>query len=77
MSLVGYDNTDLAARPALSLTSVDQGGPEMGRRAIGMLLERFGGRTEPPITSSGPRKWHLRSDRLWGGRCAVRRSYVR
>ncbi|GAA4810974.1 LacI family DNA-binding transcriptional regulator [Streptomyces ziwulingensis] len=47
VSLVGYDNTDLAAHPALSLTSVDQGGPEMGRRAIGMLLERIGGRTEP------------------------------
>lgn len=47
ISLVGYDNTDLAAHPAISLTSVDQSGPEMGRQAVSMLLERIAGRTEP------------------------------
>ncbi|MFF3500627.1 LacI family DNA-binding transcriptional regulator [Streptomyces sp. NPDC003247] len=65
ISLVGYDNTDLAAHPAISLTSVDQRGPEMGRRAVAMLLERIEGRDEPQhhvVTpslvvrdSSGPR----------------------
>ena len=47
VSLVGYDNTLIAAHPAISLTSVDQHGAEMGGRAIGMLLERMSGRTEP------------------------------
>ncbi|MFG2951676.1 LacI family DNA-binding transcriptional regulator [Streptomyces adustus] len=64
ISLIGYDNTDLAAHPAISLSSVDQHGTEMGRRAIAMLLERIAGRDEaqhhvitPSLTvrrSSGP-----------------------
>jgi hypothetical protein len=41
-----YDNTDLAAHPLISLTSVDQSGVDMGSQAIGMLLERIQGRTE-------------------------------
>jgi LacI family transcriptional regulator len=45
VSVVGYDNTDLAAHPLLSLTSVDQSGPEMGEQAVTMLLERIQGRT--------------------------------
>ena len=47
MSVVGYDNTDLAAHPLIDLTSVDQQGVEMGEQAVTMLLERFQGRTEP------------------------------
>ncbi|WP_255954938.1 LacI family DNA-binding transcriptional regulator [Streptomyces odontomachi] len=47
VSLVGYDNIDLAGHPAISLTTVDQSGTEMGRQAITMLLERIAGRTEP------------------------------
>lgn len=39
--------TDLAAHPAISLTSVDRRGAEMGQRAVAMLLERVGGRSEP------------------------------
>ncbi len=46
VSVVGYDNTDLAAHPLLSLTSVDQKGVEMGAEAVTMLLERIKGRTE-------------------------------
>jgi LacI family transcriptional regulator len=47
VSIVGYDDTHLAAHPAMSLTSVDQSGVEMGMQAIQMLLERIDGRTEP------------------------------
>jgi LacI family transcriptional regulator len=46
VSVAGYDNTDLAAHPLLSLTSVDQRGAEMGAEAVTMLLERIRGRTE-------------------------------
>jgi LacI family transcriptional regulator len=55
VSLVGYDNTELAAHPAISLTSVDQSGAEMGEHAIRMILERIGGRTEPRRYSITPR----------------------
>ena len=47
VSVVGYDNTDVAAHPLLSLTSVDQCGAAMGSEAVKMLLERIRGRTEP------------------------------
>ncbi len=48
VSVAGYDNTRLAAHPALSLTSMDQSGREMGAdRGATMLLERIAGRTEP------------------------------
>jgi LacI family transcriptional regulator, galactose operon repressor len=47
ISVAGYDNTDLAAHPAISLTSVDQSGMQMGGYAIRLLLERIQGRTEP------------------------------
>jgi LacI family transcriptional regulator len=46
VSVVGYDNTDLAAHPLIDLTSVDQAGAVMGAQAVGMLLERLAGRTE-------------------------------
>ena len=46
VSVVGYDNTALAAHPLISLTSVDQSGVEMGAQAVTMLLERIQGRTE-------------------------------
>ena len=34
VSVVGYDNTDLAAHPLIDLTSVDQQGEEMGEQAV-------------------------------------------
>ncbi len=41
VSVVGYDNIDLAAHPLISLTTVDQFGPEMGVAAIELLMERI------------------------------------
>jgi LacI family transcriptional regulator len=41
VSVVGYDNIDLAAHPLVSLTTVDQFGRRSGARAIQLLLERI------------------------------------
>ncbi|WP_265522417.1 LacI family DNA-binding transcriptional regulator [Oerskovia flava] len=46
LSVVGYDNTALAERSRPRLTSVDQPRLTMGRRAVDLLLERLGGRTD-------------------------------
>lgn len=46
-AVVGYDNTNFAGLPLLSLTSVDQPRLLMGRTAVEMLVERVAGRTEP------------------------------
>ena len=46
ISVVGYDNVELARHPAISLTTVDQHGHEMGVVATGLLMERLrNGRT--------------------------------
>jgi LacI family transcriptional regulator len=46
MSISGYDDSHVAANPRIGLTTINQDGPEMGRRAAEMLLERVEGRTE-------------------------------
>lgn len=47
LSIVGYDDIDIAKLPGIDLTTVDQAGLEMGARSIELLLERIAGRTEP------------------------------
>lgn len=47
VSVAGYDNSPIAMLAPISLTTVDQGAGELGRRAAELLLERMAGRTEP------------------------------
>lgn len=54
-ALVGYDNTPTAALPPVGLSSVDQSGFEMGRRAAELLLERLDGRAEARHVVTTPR----------------------
>ena len=47
VAVVGYDDVPLARQPGVSLTSVNQNGEQMGRRAAELLLSRLEGRTDP------------------------------
>lgn len=55
VAIVGYDDTELARHPRMSLTSVNQAGRRMGARVIELLLERLAGRTEPEHEVIQPR----------------------
>jgi DNA-binding LacI/PurR family transcriptional regulator len=48
VSVVGYDNTSLAALPQISLTSVQQFGADNGRLGVECLIERIEGKRSTP-----------------------------
>jgi LacI family transcriptional regulator len=48
IAVAGYDNTRFADHPSMSLTSVDQFGHELGRRAAALVLDRLG-RERPSV----------------------------
>ncbi|TXS48168.1 LacI family DNA-binding transcriptional regulator [Streptomyces sp. t39] len=52
LSLVGYNNTAIAALSSVQLTSVDQAGHTMGSAAARMLIERVEGRRDRAMQST-------------------------
>jgi LacI family transcriptional regulator len=54
-SVVGFDNSSVAALPLIALTSVDQSGTGLGTNAAEVLLERIKGRRDPRHVLLDPR----------------------
>ena len=55
MSVVGYDNSSIAAPVGDFLTTIDGDRPTLGSRAVELLLERLGGRTDAVLEVVPPR----------------------
>jgi LacI family transcriptional regulator len=55
ISVVGFDNSSVAALPQIGLTSIDQAGSDLGATAADVLLERVKGRREPRHVLLEPR----------------------
>jgi LacI family transcriptional regulator len=47
ISVIGFDNSSVAALPQIALTSIDQCGADLGVKAAEVLLERIKGRSDP------------------------------
>ncbi|MBN9105500.1 MAG: LacI family DNA-binding transcriptional regulator [Propionibacteriaceae bacterium] len=67
VSVIGYDDTDIAAYPAVSMTSINQFGTRMGQIVIELLLDRIAGRTEPVHEVIAPRLMVRHSTAPWSG----------
>ena len=64
MSVVGYDNIDMASHPLISLTTVDQFGMAAGAAASELLMQRIrGSRTTPEHVQLDPQLRARRSSR--------------
>jgi LacI family transcriptional regulator len=55
ISVIGFDNSSVAALPQIGLTSIDQAGADLGATAADVLLERVKGRREPRHVLLEPR----------------------
>ena len=55
VSVVGYDNSNIAAPVGDFLTTIDGDRAKLGRRSVELLLERLDGRTRPTLEVIPPR----------------------
>lgn len=55
ISVIGFDNSSVAALPQIALTSVDQSGTSLGIKSAEILLERIKGRSDPRHVLLEPR----------------------
>lgn len=55
IAVAGYDNSRTAALPLINLTSVDQGGRQIGQAAAELLISRIKGRDQAKHVTVAPR----------------------